>query len=157
MVMSAQKTVAGYLAELPEDRRKVIAALRTRIRKHLQKGYAEEMGYGMITYVVPLKTNPDTYNGQPLCYVALAAQKNNYALYLMGCVGDLKRSASLADAFKRAGKKLDMGKSCLRFKSLDDLVLEAIDEIVGGWAPAEFVEYYEKVYRASRKKKAKKK
>lgn len=156
MVMSAQKTVAGYLAELPAERRKVIAALRTRIRKNLKKGYTEEMGHGMITYVVPLKANPDTYNGEPLCYVALAAQKNNYALYLMGCVSDPKRSAFLATAFKKAGKKLDMGKSCLRFKSLDDLELGALDQIFGWWTPAEFVAHHGKVYGSAGKKAPKK-
>ena len=100
------------------------------MKKHLPKGYKEQIGWGAITYAVPLKMLPDTYNGEPLCYAAIAAQKNYYSLYLMGVYGDPKQSKWLADEFKKRGKKLDMGKSCLRFKSLDDLPLDVVGEVI---------------------------
>src|SRR5687768_12214248 len=109
-------TVKEYLEELPEDRRKAISKVRSMIRKHLPKGYEERMNFGMIAYQIPLKTLPDTYNGQPLCYAGLAAQKNFNTLYLMVPYGDTKQRAALENAFKKAGKKLDMGKSCIHFK-----------------------------------------
>ena len=118
MVSSKATTVAAYLAELPAERRAVIAAVRKVVRKHLPKGYVETMNWGMICYEIPLKRYPVTYNRQPLSYAALAAQKNNYALYLTGCYGASALQQKLAAAFKAAGKKLDMGKSCLRFKKL---------------------------------------
>jgi hypothetical protein len=130
MVSSAATTVAKYLASLPAERRKVIAAVRGIIRRNLPKGYREVMNWGMISYEVPLSRYPDTYNGQPLIYVALAAQKNFYAVYLTCVYHDAKRAAWFRDAFKAAGKKLDMGKSCLRFKRLDDLPLEVIGQAV---------------------------
>jgi hypothetical protein len=92
------------------------------------------MDWGVVTYQVPLKAYPDTYNGKPLCYIALAAQKNYYALYLMGAYGDPKQRRFLEESFASAGKKLDMGKSCVRFKTLDDLPLPAIEKLVG-WVP----------------------
>ena len=80
MASSSATTVAKYLASLPAERRKVVAAVRKMVLKHLPAGYQETMGWGMICYGIPLETYPDTYNGQPLCYTALAAQKNHYAL-----------------------------------------------------------------------------
>lgn len=126
MVQSAKSTVKQYLDELPPDRRAVVRAVRQLIRRNLPKGYVEAIGWGVITYHVPLSVLPDTYNGQPLCYAALAAQKNYYALYLMTVYGDTARNKAFKDAFKKGGKKLDMGKACVRFKSLDDLPLDAI-------------------------------
>jgi hypothetical protein len=144
MVQSSAKTVTGYLAELPAERRAVIAKVRATIRRHLPKGYKEVMGWGVITYSIPLSRYPDTYNGQPLCYAALAAQKHFYAVYLMCVHGDPKREAKLRQGFKAAGKKLDMGKSCIRFKKLDDIPLEVIGEIIAGIPADEFIARYEK-------------
>lgn len=149
MVQSAARTVTGYLAELPVDRRAIIAKVRGTIRRNLPRGYKEAMGWGMITYAIPLSRYPDTYNGQPLCYAALAAQKNNYAVYLTGSYGDPKRAAKLREGFKAAGKKLDAGKSCIRFKKLEDLPLDVIGEAIAGMPVDEFIARYE----MSRKKK----
>jgi uncharacterized protein YdhG (YjbR/CyaY superfamily) len=149
MVDKRAATVKEYLAWLPEDRRKVISKVRSVIRKHLPKGYEEKVTYGVISYQVPLKTLPDTYNGQPLCYAALAAQKNHNALYLMAAYGDAKQRAELEQAFKTAGKKLDMGKACVRFKSADDLPLPAIGKLIAAVPPAKYIATYE----ASRKRK----
>jgi uncharacterized protein YdhG (YjbR/CyaY superfamily) len=145
MVQSAAKTVTGYLAELPAERRAVVAKVRATIRRHLPKGYKEAMGWGMITYTIPLSRYPDTYNGEPLLYVALAAQKNNYAVYLTGSYGDPKRAAKVREGFKAAGKKLDAGKSCIRFKKLEDLPLDVIGEAIASMPADEFIARYEKV------------
>lgn len=145
---SKAATVAEYLAALPEDRRRVVSKVRSVIRKHLPKGYKENIGWGAITYEIPLAKFPDTYNGQPLCYAALAAQKNFYTLYLMGPYGDPKQRAALEDAFKSAGKKLDMGKSCVHFKDVDDLPLPAIGKLIASIPAERWIE----TYKASRKK-----
>jgi Domain of unknown function (DU1801) len=130
MVSSKPTTPAAYLASLPPERRKVIAAVRAVIKKHLPPGYVETMNWGMLSFEIPLSRYPDTYNKQPLMYVALAAQKSNYALYLTGTTSDAALMAKLRAAYAAIGKKLDMGKSCLRFKSLEDLPLDVIGEIV---------------------------
>ena len=123
-------TVAAFLAGLPADRRAEVAKVRRVVRKHLPKGYKEGLGWGMIMYAVPLRVYPDTYNGQPLCYVALAAHKSFSSLYLMSVYGSSALLAELKAGFKRAGKKLDMGKSCIHFKKADDLDLFTIGRIV---------------------------
>jgi uncharacterized protein YdhG (YjbR/CyaY superfamily) len=130
MVSSKHTTPTAYLASLPPERRKVIAAVRAVVKKHLPKGYVETMNWGMLSYEIPLSRYPDTYNKQPLMYLALAAQKNNYALYLTNVSGDKVLMDKLAAAYKAAGKKLDMGKGCLRFKALEDLPLGVIGDIV---------------------------
>lgn len=146
MARTKATTVKDYLAALPDDRRKVLAKVRSVIRKHLPKGYEEKLTYGIISYQVPLKTLPDTYNGQPLCYAALAAQKHHNALYLMCAYGSEKQRSALEDAFTKAGKKLDMGKSCVRFHDADDLPLPAIGKLIASVPPAKYIEKY----RASR-------
>lgn len=151
MFQGKAKTVNEYLESLPEDRRKVVSKLRSFVKKHLPKGYQEQIGWGVITYAVPLGTLPDTYNGEPLCYTAIAAQKNYYSLYLMGVYGDPKQQKRLADGYKALGKKLDMGKSCLRFKSLDDVPLDVVGELIASTPMDAYVEYY----KASRKLTAK--
>jgi hypothetical protein len=88
------------------------------------------MNWGMLAYEIPLKRYPDTYNKQPIMYLALAAQKNNYALYTTNVHGNAVLTKKLVDAYKAAGRKLDMGKGCLRFKTLEELPMEVIGEIV---------------------------
>jgi hypothetical protein len=144
MASSKAETVERYLQELPEERRAVMSAVRDVVLRNLPRGYREGMGYGMIGYVVPLEDYPDTYNRQPLAYAALAAQKNYYALYLNCVYQDPSQEQWLRDEFAKAGKKLDMGKSCLRFKKLDDLPLDAIATLIAGTPPAEFIAQYER-------------
>jgi hypothetical protein len=148
MAKSSATTVQQYLDELPEDRRAVVSAVRDVILRNLPKGYRESMSWGVISYEIPLERFPDTYNGHPLSYVALAAQKNHYALYLMCVYGDDARVGWLKEEFKKAGKKLDMGKACLRFRKLDDLPLEVIGRVVGATTPDQYIARYE----AARKK-----
>lgn len=147
MVSSRAATVEEYLAELPPDRREILSALRERVLRDLPAGYAETVAWGMIAYVVPLDRYPDTYNGQPLAYVALASQKNHLSLYLMGVYGDAGREAWIREEFRKAGKKLDMGKACLRFRTLEDLPLEAIASLVGALTPEEYITRYEESRR----------
>jgi hypothetical protein len=139
MVSSSAATVSEYLESLPPERRRVVAAVRRMIRSHLPKGYREAMGFGMITYGIPLSRFPETYNGRPLMYVALAAQKHNYSLYLTGIYMEQARAERLRAAFSRAGKRVDMGKSCIRFRTLDDLEMTAIAAEIGSTTPEEFI------------------
>lgn len=147
MVQSAAPTVARYLASLPPDRRAVMAKVRTAVKRAMPKGYKESMGYGMICWTVPLSVLPDTYNGEPLCYAALAAQKNHTALYLMGPYGDPALLAELKAGYKVAGLKLDMGKSCLRFKSLDDIALDVVGRVISRVPMAAYVAAYQQTRR----------
>jgi hypothetical protein len=143
-MQSKALTVAAYLASVPKERRAVLAAVRSLIRRNLPKGYREVMNWGAITYEVPLRVQPDTYNGKPLAYAGLAAQRNYFALYLIGAYQDPAQARKLAVAFKREGKTLDMGKSCLRFKSLDDLSLAAVGEIIAATPMETFIARNEK-------------
>ena len=151
MFQNKAKTVSEYIDALPEERRAVVRKVRSVVKKHLPKGYTEQIGWGAITYAVPLKVLPDTYNGEPLCYAALAAQKNFYTLYLLGVYGDPARKKWLADEFKKRGKKFDMGKSCLHFKSVEDLPLDVVGEVIASTPMDAYIAHY----RESRKKTAK--
>jgi uncharacterized protein YdhG (YjbR/CyaY superfamily) len=143
MATSKAATVDEYLAELPPERREVVSKVRDLVRRNLPKGYEETMNWGMISYEIPLARYPNTYNRQPLSYVGLAAQKNYYALYLTSAYQNSEQGKQLAEAFKKAGKKLDMGKSCLRFKTLDDLPLDAVGRIVASTPPEKWIAQYE--------------
>ena len=149
MASSKAATVTEYLAELPEDRRKVIAAVRKVIRKNLQKGFRESISSGMIVYEVPLERYPVTYNKRPLMYAALAAQKNYFAVYLM-TIYSPERESEFREAYRKTGKKLDCGKSCVRFKSLDDLPLDLVGQEIARMSVDGWIAVYEK----SRAKKA---
>jgi len=143
MVSSHAATVEQYLKELPEDRRPVVAAVRDMVLRNLPEGYRETMNWGMIVYEIPLDRYPETYNGQPLGYVALAAQKNYYALYLTTVYQNASTAEWLKGEFKKAGKKLDMGKSCLRFKKLEDLPMDIVGQVVAGTSPEKLIAQYE--------------
>lgn len=123
-------TVAEFLDGLPAARRREVDRLRTLIRRHLPAGYEEVVSKRMLVYQVPLARYSDTYNGQPLWYVALASEKSYLSLHLMSVYGDATQAERLRSSFKAAGKKLDMGKACIHFKTADDLPLEAIGRVV---------------------------
>jgi len=147
MVQSSATTVTQYLAKLPPERRRVISAVRRVIRANLPAGYREAMNWGMIAYEIPLRRYPDTYNGQPLMYAALAAQKNNYAVYLTGLRQDPAQLARLKEGYRRAGKKPDLGGSCVRFRQLEELDLEVIGGIIASTPIEVFLRRYESVKR----------
>lgn len=149
MVISNAKTVTAYLAALAPEVRAAISRVREVILSNLPDGYEETINWGMICYEVPLTRYPDTYNKQPLCYVAVAAQKHYRSLYMTGCYMSKAHDNRLRRAFREAGLKLDMGKSCIRFKTADDLPLKAIGEMVAAMPVEELIRQYEKV-RGSR-------
>lgn len=130
MASSKATTAEQYLAALPGERRLVVSAVRNVILDNLPAGFEESMQFGMLGYVIPLSRHSNTYNGQPLGIAALAAQKHHYSLYLLGVYGDRKFERWFEDAFARAGKKLDKGKSCVRFKKVDDLPLDVIGQAI---------------------------
>ncbi len=142
---STAKTVDDYLAELPGDRLDAITQLRETIRENLPPGYEEAMNWGMITYQVPVETYPDTYNGQPLMYAALASQKNHFAVYLSGIYQDDGKRDAFMEAYKETGKRLDVGQSCVRFRKLDDVPFEVIGDAIGAIPVDEFVEVAKRV------------
>ena len=143
MAKSTAATVEEYLAELPEDRRAVVATLRDLVRANLPEGYREGMNWGMIAYEVPLERYPKTYNKQPLCYVALAAQKAYYALYLNCMDAGSVRESRLRSEFEKAGKRLSTGKACIRFKAIQDLALDAIGRVIAEISVDQFIARYE--------------
>lgn len=146
---STAATPDEYLAELPPERREALAAVRALVRANLPAGYEERMNWGMLSYEIPLARYPDTYNGQPLQYVALAAQKRHLALYLMGLYGDADAEARLRAAFEAAGLAMDLGKSCLRFRDPAALPLDAVAAEIARLAPDDFIARYEAARRGS--------
>lgn len=155
MVSSAATTVAQYLAALPADRRAEIARVRAVVNAKLPRGYEEGMLYGMIGWYIPLADYPETYNGQPLCLAGLAAQKQHLALYLMSVYGDPALERKFKAGFVAAGKKLDMGRSCVRFKTADALALDVIGATISKVTPASYIAAYERSRTKSVKPKAK--
>ena len=153
MVSSTATTVKDYLSGLSMERRRDIARVRSAIRANLPAGYKEMMQFGMIAYCVPLSRYPETYNGAPLLYAALAAQKNHNAVYLMGIYADADLRKWFEASYRASGKRLDVGKSCVRFKTLDDLPLKLIGEAIGKMPPETFIAMYENA-RGKRRVKA---
>jgi hypothetical protein len=145
MDQSAATTAEQFLAELPDDRRVMMRNVLELVRRKMPKGYQEIMYCGMPTWIIPLEKYPDTHNGQPLYYLSIAAQKGHCALYMMGVYMDREADATLRAAYQAAGKKLDMGKSCLRFRKLEDLELDAIAKSVASIPPKRYIELYEAV------------
>lgn len=143
MATSNATTPEAYLTELPPDRREAIEAVRATILEHLPEGFEEQVSFGMLAYVVPLERYPKTYNKQPLMLAALASQKQYMSVYLMGIYADPEDEGWFADAYKATGKRLDMGKSCVRFKRLDDLAVELVGEAVARISVDEYIEKYE--------------
>ena len=152
----APKTPKEYLDRLPEDRRKALRKVRAAVNKGLPKGYKEGVQYGMIGWFVPHSVYPDGYHcdpKQPLPFASLASQKNHMALYLMCIYGDRKHRAWFEKEWKKTGKKLDMGKSCVRFKSVEDLPLELITEAVARVPVEEYLRTYEANLPKSKRRK----
>ncbi len=147
MAKQTPSTVTEFLAQLPPDRRKEIQRVRAVVRKHLPAGYVETLTKGMIVYEVPLERYAETYNGHALWYAALASQKAYLTLHLMPVYGSAPLAQRLRDGFKAAGKKLDMGKACIRFKRADDLALDAIAEVVASTPVDRYIAHAEAAWR----------
>lgn len=146
MVQSRAATVAEYLAGLPDERRAAIEAVRDVILENLPEGYEEVMSYGMIGYVVPHSLYPPGYHCDPrlpLPFVNLASQKNHMAVYLMCIYGHGPTADAFVKEYKATGKKLDIGKSCIRFRKLEDLALEVIGKTIARVPVTKWIEVYE--------------
>ncbi|MGC9395518.1 MAG: iron chaperone [Anaerolineae bacterium] len=144
---SEATTVEEYLAELSPERRAIVETVRATILENLPAGYEEAMNWGMITYQVPLSVYPETYNGKPLMYVALVSQKNYLSLYLTGVYIDAEARQAFEAAYRATGKRMDIGKSCVRFRKLEDLPLELIGQSVAAMEMDEFVERVKQGHR----------
>lgn len=148
---SSAKTVDEYLQALPEDRRAAISAVRKVILDNLPKGYQECMSYGMIGYVVPHSLYPKGYHCDPklpLPFANLGSQKNHMALYLMNLYGDAKTEQWFQKAWRAAGKKLDMGKACIRFRRLDDVPLEVVGQVIARTPVADYIARIESYFNS---------
>jgi hypothetical protein len=143
MVSNSATSIQEYLDQLSFDQREVISVLRDLIVKNLPAGYVETMNWGMICYEVPLAVYPNTYNKKPLMYAGLAAQKNHFSLYMSSVYQDAKEESMLRQGFELAGKKLDMGKSCIRFRKLDQLALDVIGQAIAATPLETFLAQYE--------------
>lgn len=152
-MQSAASSVSAYLASLPDDRRAAIETVRKVILKNLDKGFEEGMQYGMIGYYVPHKLFPAGYHcdpKQPLPFAALASQKNYMSLYLMGVYcgcGDSSTDETpdarwFREAWSKTGKKLDMGKACVRFRKIDDVALDVVGEAIKRISAKAYIERY---------------
>ena len=149
-------TVNAYLASLPEERRKAISKVRAAVNKALPKGYEEGMQYGMIGWYVPHRIYPDGYHcdpKQPVPFAGLASQKNYMSLYLMCIYGDDGHRKRFEEEWQKTGKRLDMGKSCIRFKKLDDLPLDVVTKAIARVPVDKFLAHYETMIAAGGKRK----
>lgn len=149
-------TVDQYLAELPEDRCEAMSAVREVILKNLPEGYEEGIQYRHIGYFVPHTIYPAGYHcdpTQPLPFMGLASTKSHMALHAFCLYADEKVMNEFQEAYRATGKKLDMGKSCIRFKKLEHLPLELIGELVAKIPVDKFVANYEQMMPENRKKK----
>lgn len=142
-------TPEEYIEELPEDRKEIISAMRKALKKNLPKGFKESMGYGMMGYCVPHSLYPKGYHcnpEQPLPFIGLASQKNHIGFYHMGLYSSPKLMQWFTDEWKKhSTKKLDMGKSCVRFKKPEDVPLRLIEELATKLTPHQWIEMYENV------------
>jgi hypothetical protein len=154
-MISTAKTVQEYLDGLPPDRRKEIDIVRKVIKKNLPKGYEEGVQYGMIGYYVPHSLYPAGYHcdpKQPIGYIALGSQKNYMVIHLMCVYGESPLSKWFQEAYKASGKKLDMGKACVRFKCAEDLALDVIGKVISKVPPETMIAKNEEArQRKSRK------
>ena len=144
-------TIDGYLAALPADRRQALEMLRTILRKKLPKGFQDEMNYGMIGYVVPHTLYPKGYHCKPtdpLPFMNIASQKNFIAVYHMGLYADPQLLKWFTQEYpKHSTQKLDMGKSCIRFKKPDQIPFKLLGELAAKMTPTQWIQLYEKAFQ----------
>lgn len=156
MAAKPAATVNAYLAGLPEERRKAISKVRAAVNKALPKGYREGMQYGMIGWFVPHSLYPNGYHcdpKQPVPFAGLASQKSYMSLYLMCIYGDEEHRKRFEEEWRKTGKRLDMGKSCIRFKGLDDLPLDVVTKAIARVPVDKFLSHYETMLAGGGKRK----
>ncbi len=142
---SDANSVEQYLKELTEERRSALIIVRNIILDNLAEKYVEIMRRGMITYEIPLEIRPDTYNGEPLMYVALASQKQHMAIYLMSLYSDEETKEKMVSQWKARGTRLNMGKSCIRFNKIEKLELDLIAEAIRRFSVEEYLEHIDSI------------
>jgi hypothetical protein len=147
----APTTPEDYIESIPPGRREAIAHVREVINANLPPGYQEGMLYGIISWYVPLESFPDTYNKQPLTLAGLANRKNNMTLYLNNVYGNPTTEHWFKNRWAETGKKLNMGKSCVYFKTIEDLPLDDVAEVIARESLDQFVTHYETVRGSSRR------
>ncbi|MGD9690812.1 MAG: DUF1801 domain-containing protein [Phycisphaerales bacterium] len=153
-MQSRAKTVEEYIASLPPDRREAVAAIRRVILANLDRGIEEGMYYGMIAYFIPHSVYPPGYHcnpDQPLPFAGLASQKHHLSVYLMSVYADSPEEKWFRQAWARTGRKLDMGKCCVRFRTLENAALDVIGEAIRRAKVPAFIEYYETAIRSMNK------
>lgn len=150
-MQSSATTPDQYIAELPENRKEVMQQLRETVKKNLPKGFEETMQYGMISYVVPHSIYPDGYHCKPtdpLPFLSIASQKNHIAFYHMGVYSKPELLKWFTEEYpKHATGKLDMGKSCIRFKNYKNIPFDLLGELTTKISVAEWIEMYEKAFK----------
>ena len=149
---SKAKSVRNYINSLPDDRKQAITKIRNVILDNLPNGIEENMNWGMISYEVPLSIYPDTYNKKPLMFAALASQKNHMSVYLSGIYAHNELREKFISDYKKIGKIIDIGKSCVRFKKLEDLPIELIGKVISAFDVDKFIHIYS---NSKRRKEAK--
>ncbi len=153
---SDAKTVKAYLESLPEGRKQAMSRLRETISLNLPKGFTETMSYGMIGYVVPHDLYPEGYHCDPklpLPFINIASQKNYIAFYHMGIYAHKELYTWFTKAYPTHVKtKIDMGKSCVRFKNIDTIPYELLGELCAKMSTQQWIETYESVVKRNRKK-----
>lgn len=145
-MQSKAKTVEEYINEQDDQTKETLAQLRKIILENIDKNYQEVMLWGMICYIIPLERYPYTYNKQPLMYTALAAQKNHLSLYLTNIYMDERLGEWFEQKLKESGKKLSMGKSCIRFKKIEDLPIDLIEKTLAKTSLKQYLALYENVH-----------
>ncbi len=145
MVSSKTTSVEQYLADLQDDRREILTTVRAVILQNLSDGFEETMTWGMPTYEIPLNTFAETYNKKPLMYAAIAAQKNHNAIYLNAVNCDPEIDKMLREGYQAAGMTLNMGKSCIRFKKLEQVPLDVIGQVIASYDVDGFIENYRSI------------
>ncbi|HET7551888.1 MAG TPA: DUF1801 domain-containing protein [Gemmatimonadaceae bacterium] len=144
MIKRPALTVSQWLASVPAERKDAINAVRDAVNEHLPQGYEETVDWGMLAWVVPLATLPNTHNGHPLLLAALGAHTKLMTIYLMSVYGDPRIRKEFETAYKKTGKKLSMGGSCVHFKRLDDLPLDVVGNTIARVTVDEYVERYQR-------------
>ena len=139
--------IRKHLAGLPDERARILRELRATILSHLPAGFTEAFEKGVLSYVIPLSANPETYNGQPLLLAALASQKSFVTLYLMSVYGNTKLEKWFKDAYARSGKRLDMGRSCVHFKKAADVPHAVIGKAIAKVSAKQYIRIYEAARR----------
>jgi hypothetical protein len=142
-VKAAELSVQEWLASVPPERKAAINAVRKAVNKRLPKGYKEIVDWGMLAWVVPLATLPDTHNGRPLVLAALGAHRKLMTIYLMSIYSDTGIRKDFVTAYKQSGKKLDMGGCCVHFKRLEDMPLDLVEKTIARVTVGPYVEQYQ--------------